>query len=979
MASRYDTLDATAQLEQAIAADLLAALGPRGCEVAHNGSPTNAAPGGIEDITVTDRRNRRLLLVEVTKRHGAAADGEFAAITDHLDSAVAKGGFKDYGLLYVSPRTSARMALNIIDRHNRLRAAQRKKGRIVAVDFSTLEDAIDRWRASDPALYPASRLGDLFERWEESIDDARTRQLVASVLFAEDLKLVENARERLREHDTAKEQELRRAIEKLENQLREHGVTGVDANKTLIVLTFIRLYEEKRQRDRGEDNRFTREGFTRWCESLTAKVKRDYRNRLVQYLVEEIAEDPALIEAQLLRAPTGKPELLHRNVNDVFVTKNVLDAVLDKYTFYGSEIDVLGVVFETLARRGEKDTRVGQFFTPQEVVNFCAQILRLRPTDRVLDPAVGTARFLIAAMVRMLNDATSDAQRSSIRTRQLFGTDIDDWIVTIAKMNMYIHGDGKTTIAGANGLTLGDLSPFGEHFKKGVAGRIDAVLTNPPLGEASYLVARDKWAEGRTVSAAEEEAFFRSLGVVPMEAVHSPARRQFESAQARLLKWEDRLSAAADTKQRKRAVRYRDKAVEDLRVTSLAMATDPPPMQVVKGTRRKGGALFTGAIASYLRKDRLPEAGIEWQGGRCATVIDEAVLNTPEYEDVRCFIRSRFFVKAVVSLGRQAFKYLAHTDAKTSVLYLVRKPYDDLAQREPIFFAHAERCGYSSVGKWIGSDLPAIRFQYDAFEKAVLSAYVGARFDTKACVRAISALKWYGERWHLRFVDHADPGARLDFFSARYDDIVKRLKAEGVRLTTIGALMQPRDVQRPFAATDDAYEFATINRNLASVLPKGRITTTYEPTSLWLIEENDIVVSGIDLIHGAVAVAGRDVAGLVMSNEMFPYRATDQVLPEYLAMLLRADVAKTLIHGRVTGTSNRTRVTDPAQILDIPIPLPPSIPEQKLIVSAAKNARQRRTEAEKKASECEATVAAAWKIAVAGTPDEVEEAEEETA
>lgn len=970
MASRYDPLDATKQLEQAIAADLSAALHARGCKVVHNGSATNCAPGGIEDITVIDKPNKLLMLVEVTKRRGAAADGEFAAITAHLDSAVSKGGYRDYCLLYVSPGTSARMALNIIDRHNRLRAKQNKKGRIIAVDFPTFEDAVDRWKGTDPKLYPAKRLGDLFTRWEEAIDDARTRQLLANVLFVEDLKLVESTRERLREHDTAKEQELRRAIEALENQLREHGVTGADANRTLIVLTFLRLYEEKRQRDKGAENRFTHDGFTKWCDGLTARVKRIYRGRLVQCLVDEVAEDSSLMRARLLRTTSGKVELLHRSVNDDFVTKNVLDAVFDKYTFYGSEIDVLGVVFETLARRGEKDTRVGQFFTPQEVVNFCAQIVRLRPTDTVLDPAVGTARFLIAAMVRMLGEATTEAQQANIRTRQLFGTDIDDWIVTIAKMNMFIHGDGKTTIAGANGLTLSDLSPFGSHFKNGVAGRVDVVLTNPPLGDASYLVARDKWAEGRTTTPGEEERFFDTLGVVPMEEAPSPARRQFVRAQSRLSKWQAMVDSADTPSARARAVRQRDKAVSDIATTSAVMATDPPQIRVPRGTRRKGGALFVGVIASYLRRDRLPDAGIEWQGGQCATVIDEAVLNTPEYADVRAFIRSKFFIKAVVSLGRQAFKYLAHTDAKTSVLYLIRKPYDNLVQREPIFFAHAERCGYSSVGKWIGSDLPAINFQYRDFQRAVLGSYKGRVFQPDACARAISELTWYGERWHTKFPDSSDESARLDFFSARYEDIVRRLQADGVPLTTIGALMQPRQVRRPTAATDDTYAFATITRrNLTSVLPKGRIVTNYGPSSLWIVENGDIVASGIDLIHGAVAVAGKDVDGLVMSNEMFPYRPTDKVLPEYLAMLLRADVAKTLIHGRVTGTSNRTRVTDPSQILDIPIPEPPPISQQKLIVAAALNARQRWNEAEQKAEDCEATVAATWRIAAPIAPE----------
>ena len=192
----------------------------------------------------------------------------------------------------------------------------------------------------------------------------------------------------------------------------------------------------------------------------------------------------------------------------------------------------------------------------------------------------------------------------------------------------------------------------------------------------------------------------------------------------------------------------------------------------------KGGALFLGAIAAYLRGDRSPESGIEWQGGRCAIVVDEAILNTLDYAHVRKFIREKFFIKAVVSLGRPAFKYLAHTDAKTSILYLIKKSNPGLVQKEPVFFAHAERVGYSSVGKWIGSDLPAIRFQYDAFETEVQGAYRGRRFDAALCATRIASLNGVGERWHGRFLPPEDR-ARLDFFDARYHDLVKRLEVAG--------------------------------------------------------------------------------------------------------------------------------------------------------------------------------------------------------
>ena len=974
MASRYDELDASKELEQEIAEDLRAALAPRGCVVTHNGTETTPAPGGKADITITDSANSRLILVEVTRRKGAAADGEFAAITAHLDAAVAAGGYKDYCCLYVSPATSARMALNIIDRHNRLRQTEKKKGRIIALDFATVEEAIDRWRTSDPQLYPAARLGALFARWADAPDDARARALVARVLFEEDAAFVASAEERLREHDTANEQALRRAMEKLENQLRDRGVTGPHANETLIYLTFMRLYEEKRQRDHGEDNRFTAEGFRRWADSLPKQIQTSKRNRLVQYLLEEIAEDPSLKQAGLLRVD-GETDQIHRAVTDEFVIARVLEEVFDRYSFYSSEIDVLGVVFETLARRGEKDTRVGQFFTPQEVVNFCALLVRLRSVDKVLDPAVGTGRFLIAAMVRMLAVAKTSTERRNIRSHQLFGTDIDNWIVTIAKMNMFIHGDGKTTIALSNGLALGDRGVFGNLLKNGVADQVDVVLTNPPLGDTSYTVARDMWAGGRDVTDEEVEAFFDSLGVVPMREEKSPAQRQFESAQTRLSRWEEKLKAAlssGDEKVIARVEKWRDKAVDDLATKSALVAGGPPPVRVATGERMKGGALFLGAIASYLRTDRSPGEGIEWQGGRCAIVVDEAILNTPEYGHVRKFVRDNYYVKAVISLGRPAFKYLAHTDAKTSILYLIKKPDPNLSQKEPVFFAHAERVGYSSVGKWIGSDLPGIGLRYSAFEETVIESYRGRHFDAATCAVRVAALAGAGVRWHSRFLPD-DETARLDFFDARYHDLVKRLEAEGVELTTIGALMKPREPAHPPASTDDVYEFATIDRNLGTIQSKGKVATTYKPGDLWRLQQGDLVVSGIDLVHGAVAVAGRDVAGLVMSKEMFPYEPTDQVLPEYLAMLLRAEVARTLIHGRVTGTSNRTRVTSPAQILDIPIPKPPSKREQEVIVRNILNARTKRSEAERQLADSGATVARLWRLSVEGTPDSIDE------
>jgi hypothetical protein len=60
MSSRYDELDATTELEQAIVKDLTTAFAPRGCTVRHRGTPTRHAPGGGSDIVIEDLANRRL-------------------------------------------------------------------------------------------------------------------------------------------------------------------------------------------------------------------------------------------------------------------------------------------------------------------------------------------------------------------------------------------------------------------------------------------------------------------------------------------------------------------------------------------------------------------------------------------------------------------------------------------------------------------------------------------------------------------------------------------------------------------------------------------------------------------------------------------------------------------------------------------------------------------------------------------------------
>ncbi len=117
------------------------------------------------------------------------------------------------------------------------------------------------------------------------------------------------------------------------------------------------------------------------------------------------------------------------------------------------------------------------------------KLAELDISDMVLDPACGTGRFLIWAMndmIRKVDNSTQhnkDQLKNNIRLKQLFGVDIDNRIAKIAKMNMWIHGDGKTNIIRNNGLILYS-QPFNGH--EAYDNSFDVVLTNPPLGDLNY-------------------------------------------------------------------------------------------------------------------------------------------------------------------------------------------------------------------------------------------------------------------------------------------------------------------------------------------------------------------------------------------------------------------------------------------------------------------------------------------------------------
>lgn len=110
-----------------------------------------------------------------------------------------------------------------------------------------------------------------------------------------------------------------------------------------------------------------------------------------------------------------------------------------------SSFDVLGNFYhEFISYGGGDGNTLGIVLTPEHVTSLMAELIEVGAGDWVLDPAAGTASFLIAAMHRMFKDAAgNEATKEDIRKNRLHGIELQDKLFAIGTTNMILRGDGK--------------------------------------------------------------------------------------------------------------------------------------------------------------------------------------------------------------------------------------------------------------------------------------------------------------------------------------------------------------------------------------------------------------------------------------------------------------------------------------------------------------------------------------------------------
>lgn len=285
--------------------------------------------------------------------------------------------------------------------------------------------------------------------------------------------------------------ELIRALEKSHDTVWQGGkLAPTTAFDEVSKLLFCKLRDEKT----------TKKGETYSFQIGTHESAEEIFNRVNAIYLKAKKEDAEVFKEDIRL----EPKIVYN------VVEHLQELAINKI-----DLDTKGVAFERFMEDFFKG-KMGQFFTPREIINFCVEMMNPERSDLVIDPACGSGGFLLNALdrIRKLAEKNYDEREAfenwhKFAMNNLYGIEINDQIARVCKMNMIIHDDGHTNIISTDSLkNIDEITKTHKGFKK---NNFDILLTNPPFGaivkstEKDYL---DKYELGKDKQNQKTEILF---------------------------------------------------------------------------------------------------------------------------------------------------------------------------------------------------------------------------------------------------------------------------------------------------------------------------------------------------------------------------------------------------------------------------------------------------------------------------------------
>ena len=257
-----------------------------------------------------------------------------------------------------------------------------------------------------------------------------------------------------------REQSLSQKVWQLATVLSGQGIGFTDYITQLTYLLFLKMDDENMKLF-GEDSAIP-EGY-RWDDLLSL----DGLDLIKQYesTLKTLQEEDNLIGTIYTKAQNkiDKPVYLKKVIT-----------LIDGEKWLVMDGDVKGAIYESILEKNGQDKKsgAGQYFTPRSLIQAMVDVTRPKIGETVCDPACGTGGFLLAAYDYMKTQSQDKGKQDFLRNKALSGVDNTPLVVTLASMNLYLHGIGT------------DHSPIvcQDSLEKVPEKLVDVILANPPFG-----------------------------------------------------------------------------------------------------------------------------------------------------------------------------------------------------------------------------------------------------------------------------------------------------------------------------------------------------------------------------------------------------------------------------------------------------------------------------------------------------------------
>lgn len=140
-----------------------------------------------------------------------------------------------------------------------------------------------------------------------------------------------------------------------------------------------------------------------------------------------------------------------------------------------SNKDIMGDVYEYCLGKMSSAGDLGQFRTPRHIVNMMVELVKPTVDDIILDPAMGTAGFLLGSAEYLQENYSAQLMKKEKRehyNKTMFnGFDTDPSMLRIGAMNMLLHGVEEPNINRQDSLS--DDNDVRDHYS--------LIMANPPF------------------------------------------------------------------------------------------------------------------------------------------------------------------------------------------------------------------------------------------------------------------------------------------------------------------------------------------------------------------------------------------------------------------------------------------------------------------------------------------------------------------